>query len=152
MPLVDDGTGGLTYRIIGCAMAAHNTLGPGLREEHYEDALAVELASAGITFQQQKPVEVFYGETGVGLVILDLLVAERIIVEVKARPWLLTDDEVGQVITYLTGTELNVGLVLNFGRKSLEFKRIFPPKKVEEFRSRLGRYLVGPKEPPPVRQ
>ena len=148
MPLVDDGTGGLTYQVIGCAMKAHNALGPGLKEEHYEDALAIELSNAGISFERQKPVEINLGESNVGVVILDLLVAEHLVVEVKARSWLLTNDEVGQVITYLAATELSVGLLINFGRRSLEFKRVFPPKKIEEFRNRINRYTVGPKTPP----
>lgn len=150
MPIVDDGTGGLTYQVIGCAMKAHNALGPGLKEVHYEDALAIELSNAGIPFERQKPVEINLGESNVGVVILDLLVAEQLVVEVKARSWLLTDDEIGQVITYLAATELSVGLLINFGRKSLEFKRIFPPKKIEEFRSRINRYTVGPSIPEPI--
>jgi len=74
MPLVDDGLGDLTYQVIGCAMRVHNTLGPGLREEHYEDALAAELANAQLPFEQQKPIEIHLGESQVGVVILDLLV------------------------------------------------------------------------------
>jgi len=66
---------------------------------------------------------------------------------VKARQWLLTDDEVGQVITYLAASGLDVGLLINFGRRGLDFKRVFPPKTVSDFRSRVGRYTVRPKKP-----
>jgi len=147
MPLVGDGLGDLTFRIIGCGMRVHNTLGPGLKEEHYEEALAVELANEEIPFHRQKPVEVYLDESQIAVIILDLLVAERLIVEVKARQWLLTNDEIGQVITYLVATGLDVGLLINFGRKSLDFKRILPPTKVQDFRSRIRRYAVNLKEP-----
>ena len=103
MPLVDDKLGDLTYKVIGCAMRVHNVLGPGLREEHYEEALAEELANAEIPFERQKKVEVSFEETCIGHLVLDFLVAEQLVLELKARPWLLTDDKVGQVITYLGG-------------------------------------------------
>lgn len=144
MPLIDDRQGDLTYKIIGCAMNVHNALGPGLKEEHYEDALAVELRNSGVPFEQQKPVEIYMGESQVGVAILDILAAERIVVEIKARQWSLTNDEIGQVITYLMATGLEVGLLINFGRKSLEFKRVFPPNKAEDHR--LRRYLVNNKD------
>ena len=147
MPLVDDELDGLTYKVIGCAMHVHNAMGPGLKEEHYEEALAQELLNAEIPFERQSKVQVCFDETCVGHLILDLLVAEQLVVEFKARQWLLTDDELGQVITYLVASSLNVGLLINFGRKSLDFKRVFPPKKIDEYRSRVGRYLVRPQDP-----
>ena len=146
--LIDDGTGGLTYRIIGCAMRVHNALGPGLKEEFYENGVAVELTNEGIPFVRQKPVEVYLDQSRIGVIILDLLVAEHVIVEVKALKWSITDDEIGQVITYLTATGLNTALLINFGRRSLDWKRILPPTKVTDYRDRIGRYIVNPKEPP----
>jgi GxxExxY protein len=142
--LVDDGLGGLTYRIIGCAMSVHNALGPGLKEEHYEKALAAALAQESLTYERQKPLEVRLDESSVGVVILDLLVGGNVIVEVKARQWLLTNDEIGQVITYLLATDLHVGLLINFGRKRLDYRRVFRPKKLVD--SRVARYVVNPKD------
>jgi GxxExxY protein len=146
--LIDDGTDGLTYRIIGCAMRVHNALGPGLKEVFYENAVGVELKNEGIPFVRQKPVEVYLDQSRIGVIILDLLVAEQVIVEIKALKWLITDDEIGQVITYLTATELDTALLINFGRRSLNWQRILPPKKVTDFRQRINRYVVNPKEPP----
>src|SRR3989304_9061571 len=94
----------LTYRVIGCAMSVHNHLGPGLREGHYQRALAVEMESAGLTHEPEKTVEIRLDGTRVGLLYLDHLVGGMIVVEVKALRHKLTNDEVGQVITYLAAT------------------------------------------------
>jgi len=84
-PLVKDATGNdLTYRIIGAAMAVHNKLGPGYKEEVYEKALATEVADSGIEAQSQYPVEVYYSDAIAGLFYLDLYVENQVVVEVKA--------------------------------------------------------------------
>lgn len=143
MPLVEDATGNkLTYAIIGAAMAVHNQLGPGYAEEVYERALFAELEIQNIPVRRQAPVEVFYGEDRVGLFFLDLLVDETVVVEIKALSHMLTNDEVAQVINYLKATGLTVGLLLNFGRKKLEFRRIFPPKSGDPNVQRTGRHNV----------
>ena len=131
----------LTYRVIGCAMSVHNRLGPGLREGHYQRALAVEMESAGLTHEDEKAIEIYLDETRVGLLYLDHLVGGMIVVEVKALRHKLTNDEIGQVITYLAATGLQVGLLLNFGGRSLEYKRILPPQKLDDWKSRIGRYV-----------
>ena len=138
-PLVEDVTGNdLTYRIIGAAMAVHNTLGPGLREEVYEKALEVELNQRDIGVIRQYPVTVDYGSEQVGLFYLDLWVEDTVVVEVKALSHLLTNDEVAQVINYLKANRAEVGLLLNFGRRRLEYRRIFPPESVTPIQ-RIGR-------------
>jgi len=125
--LVIDATGNqLTYNIIGAAMAVHNTLGPGLKEEVYEKALEVELNKRNIEVQCQYPVPVEYEGEQVGLFYLDLFVEDQVVVEVKALSHLLTNDELAQAINYLTATDAQVGLLFNFGRRKLEFKRVFP--------------------------
>ena len=140
-PLVQDATGNdLTYRIIGAAMTVHNQLGPGYKEEVYERALAVELAKCQIPAQAQFPVEVHYDGTPVALFYLDLLVDQTVVVEVKALSHQLTDDERAQVINYLKATGAPVGLLFNFGRRRLEYKRIFPSATTSsELPQRLGR-------------
>ncbi len=139
--LVQDATGNdLTYRIIGAAMAVHNALGYGYKEEVYEKALAAELDARAIPAQRQYPVEVAHAGLPVALFMLDLLVAETVVVEVKALAHRLTDDELGQVIGYLKATGAPVGLLLNFGRRSLEYRRVFPGRVAEgEMPRRLGR-------------
>jgi len=137
--LVVDATGNdLTYRIIGAAMAVHNALGPGYKEEVYERALATELQKREIGVQRQVPVEVFHEDTRVALFYLDLLVEKTVVVEVKAFSHQLTTDELAQVINYLKATGAPVGLLFNFGRRRLEWARVFPSQDKGPVQ-RLGR-------------
>jgi len=127
--LVVDATGNdLTYRIIGAAMAVHNFLGQGYKEEVYERALAAELRDRGIGVERQFRVEVLHKGVPVGLFYLDLFVERVVVVEVKAFAHQLTNDERAQVINYLKATEAPVALVFNFGRRRLEWMRVFPGK------------------------
>lgn len=128
MSLIEHETGALTYKINGAAMAVHNRLGPGYREEVYEKALAAELRKRGLAVERQYPVTVIDQGEVVGLFYLDLFVENQVVVEVKAFSHLLTDDERAQVIDYLKATGAPVGLVINFGRRSLDRKRVFPGK------------------------
>lgn len=137
--LVVDATGNdLTYRIIGAAMAVHNALGPGYKEEVYERALAAELQKREIGVERQVPVEVYHEDVPVALFYLDLLVEKTVVVEVKAFSHQLTNDELGQVINYLKATGAPVGLLFNFGRRRLEWVRVFPSRDMGPVR-RLGR-------------
>ena len=138
--LVQDATGNdLTYRIIGAAMTVHNKVGAGYKEEVYEKALAAELTQRDIYVQRQFPVEVHYVETQVAVFYLDLWIEEQVVVEVKAFSHQLTNDERAQLINYLKATGAPVGLLINFGRRKLEFKRIFPGPKINQAIQRLGR-------------
>jgi GxxExxY protein len=137
--LVQDDTGNrLTYDIIGAAMAVHNALGSGYKEEVYERALAVELAQRNIPAERQFAVEVQHQGVSVALFYLDLFVGASVVVELKAFPHQLTNDEIAQVINYLKATGASVGLLFNFGRRSLEYRRIFPPRNISVV-GRLGR-------------
>src|SRR6266508_3733602 len=91
----------LTYKIIGGAMGVHNALGPGLKEIAYHKALSLALEKAGMSYEEEKAVEIFDDGTVVGLLYLDHLVDGRVIVEEKALSHMLTDEEEAQVITYL---------------------------------------------------
>ena len=136
----------LTYKVIGCAMRVHNQLGPGLKEAVYQRALSLEMEAVDLSFEAERPVEIFIDSTFVGLLYLDHLVEDQLVVEEKALSHLLTKEEIAQVITYLCATGLSVGLLLNFGRKRLEYKRIFPPKNVSRWRERINRYVWRPKD------
>jgi GxxExxY protein len=116
----------LTYRIIGAAMAVHNKLGAGFKEEVYEKTMLVELNQWNISAISQYPVPVDYEGEQVALFYLDLAVEDRVVVEVKALSHQLTNDERAQVINSLKATGAPVGLLFNFGRRALEYKRIFP--------------------------
>jgi GxxExxY protein len=124
---VVDSTGNeLTYQIIGAAMTVHNQLGPGLKEEVYEKALEVELNQRNIPVIRQYPVTVEYLGEVVGIFYLDLWVADQVVVEAKALSHQLTNDEIAQVLNYLKAANAPVGLLFNFGRRRLEYRRIFP--------------------------
>lgn len=144
-PLAD-----FTYRVIGCAMRVHNRLGPGLKEAMYQKSLSLEMEGAGLSFEAERPVEIFVDGTSVGLLYLDHLLEEQVVVEEKAFSHLLTQEEIAQVITYLCSTGLKVGLLLNFGRRRLEYKRIFPPKDITQWHERIKRYAWRPKDNPSV--
>ncbi len=136
----------LTYKVIGAAMKAHNALGPGLKEAAYQKALSLEMEKTGLSFEAEKPVTISLNGTEIGLLYVDHLVEGGLVVEEKAFSHLLTREEVAQVITYLCATGLKVGLLLNFGRRRLEYKRIFPPKNVDRWRERISRYVWKPKQ------
>ncbi|NOT00317.1 MAG: GxxExxY protein [Phycisphaerales bacterium] len=114
-------TDGLTERIIGCAYAVHNALGPGFLEKVYENALAIELTKAGLHVVQQHPIAVRYRGRVVGDFLADLIVEDRIIVEPKAGQNPSKEHEV-QLVNYLTATEIDNGLLIHFG-PSVEVKR-----------------------------
>ena len=136
----------MTYKVIGAAMSVHNALGPGLKEAAYHRALSLEMERAGLSFETEKAVAVSIDGSQVGRLYLDHLVEGQLVVEEKALSHLLTREEIAQVITYLCATGTQVGLLLNFGRRRLEYKRIFPPKNVARYRERINRYLATPRQ------
>ncbi|MFC1454403.1 GxxExxY protein [Verrucomicrobiota bacterium] len=113
----------LTGEIIACAMEVLNTLGHGLLEKPYENALVVEIKLRGLTFQQQPRFNVVYKSVPVGEYVPDLIVANRVVIDAKVIEK-ITDNELGQMINYLKITGLRVGLILNFRRAKLEWKRV----------------------------
>ncbi|HXA08582.1 MAG TPA: GxxExxY protein, partial [Chthoniobacterales bacterium] len=108
----------LTEKIIGLAMKVHRTLGPGFLESVYLNALAYELRRAGLEVEIGQRIKVRYGNVIVGDFVADLVVAGTLICELKAISSLTKADEV-QVVNYLTATNHEVGLLLNFGGTSL---------------------------------
>jgi len=112
----------LTESIIGCAFEVSNTLGCGFVEKVYENALAIELRQAGIRAEQQRPIQVRYRGDLVGEGVLDLLVEETVIVEVKAMEQ-LSRAHAAQCLNYLKATQHPVCLLFNFGRPRLQIKR-----------------------------
>ena len=104
-------------------MEVHSTLGCGFLESVYEEALAVEFDLRDVRFERQKSLDVFYKGTNVRKFICDFLVGETILVELKAIKE-LTETDTAQVLNYLKATDLKLGLLLNFGAPSLEYKRL----------------------------
>jgi len=112
----------LTGTIIGCAMTVHKALGPGYLESVYENALAHELRKAGLAVECQQPLRVLYDGIVVGDFVADMVVDDRVVVENKAVQAIAPAHE-AQLVSYLTTTGIEVGLLLNFGAASLQFKR-----------------------------
>jgi len=112
----------LTETIIGCAMKVHSALGPGFLESVYQKALAHELQKAGLKIECEKPITVHYDGVVVGDFFADLLVDDKVMLELKANQTLAPANEV-QLVNYLTATGIEIGLLLNFGAERLEFKR-----------------------------
>jgi len=111
------------FQIVGCAMEVLNTLGHGLLEKPYENALVVEFGLKTIPFKQQPRFDVIYKSVKVGEYIPDLIAFEQIVVDTKTIER-ITDVERGQILNYLKITGLKVGVILNFKRPKLEWERI----------------------------
>ena len=112
-----------TRRIISCAFEVLNTLGHGLLEKPYENALVFEFEQEQIPFRQQPRFPVMYKTVSVGEYVPDLIAFDSIIVDTKVIEK-IGNHEVGQMINYLRISGLRVGLILNFKRAKLEWKRI----------------------------
>lgn len=113
----------LVYDIVGCAMEAHSELGPGFLESVYEEALTILFQEKGFQYEQQKSLKIkFRGENLKKQFTADLIVDDKVIVELKAVAQMKNIDE-AQLINYLKATGLKVGLLLNFGKEKLEWKR-----------------------------
>ena len=123
----------VTYRAIGAAMAVHRRIGPGHKEAVYQRALEAELEKIGLAFEAQKNLEVYDEGRLVGYYIPDFIVEAKVIVEIKAFATLHAK-YLGQVITYLNHTGLPIGLLINFGERSLRYRRVFPSPQTAEFR------------------
>lgn len=117
----------LTGKIIGCAMEVHKILGNGFQEVIYQRALAKEMGLQGIGFSREHEMPIYYKEEHIGTRRVDFLIEDVISVELKAV--IKTEDvHLAQAINYLEAYNLEVGLLINFGTKSLEFKRLINSK------------------------
>ena len=126
----------LTDRIIAAAIRVHKELGPGFLEATYEEALAIELAAAGLIFERQKLLPVFYREHLIGEHRLDFLVEQKVILELKAIS-AFEDIHFAIVRSYLKAANLDDALLLNFATPRLAVKRVgreyHPTIKGEDF-------------------
>jgi GxxExxY protein len=111
----------LARKIIGLAMKVHRTLGCGFVESIYREALAIELRDAGIEFEVHPVLPVFYKGEEVGVFQADIIIQGKLIVELKAVEALTVPHSI-QLINYLCAAQIDHGLLLNFGAKSLQFK------------------------------
>lgn len=121
----------LTHAIIGCAMKIHSELGNGFQEVIYQRCMAIELAESGINFEREKEMTILYRGNDVGLRRVDFLVEDLIMVELKAVIN-LEDVHLAQAMNYCEAYHLQIGLLINFGSKSLQFKRVHNNKKYHD--------------------
>ena len=114
---------GLTGKIIGCAMTVHSALGNGFQEVIYQRALEIEMADQDIAFSREHEMPIYYKRQQIGTRRVDFLIEGVVSVELKAVIQ-LEDAHLAQAINYLEAYDLEVGLLINFGARSLEFKRV----------------------------
>lgn len=117
----------LTYKIIGCAMNVHNTLGNGFQEVIYQRCLALELEKANMHYVREIEQPIFYDGVHVGTRRADFVVEKIIMVEIKALIN-LEDVHLAQAKNYLTAYDFAKGLLINFGAASLQYKLVFNAK------------------------
>ncbi|MFV0211940.1 GxxExxY protein [Empedobacter falsenii] len=119
----------LTHAIIGAAMQVHRTLGNGFQEVIYQRALAIELQLSGITFEREKEMPIFYKGEQIGTRRADFFIENFVMLEIKAVSE-LEEAHKAQAINYLEAYHMPHGLLINFGKPSLEFKRVYNKKLV----------------------
>ncbi len=117
----------LTYKIIGCAMKVHNTLGPGFQEVIYQRCLEIEFNRINLQYSREQEQTIYYENYDVGTRRADFVVENRVVVEIKALVK-LEDVHIAQGKNYVVAYDFPLGLLINFGGKSLEYKLLFNPK------------------------
>ena len=113
----------VTEKIIGCAMKVHSTMGNGFQEVIYQRCLQIEMAKQGLSFEREKEMAIFYEGVSVGTRRVDFFVEGKVMVELKAVIQ-LEDVHPAQAINYLEAYGMEIGLLINFGARRLEFKRV----------------------------
>lgn len=114
----------LTHKIIGCAMKVHSTLGSGFQEVVYQRALAIEMDDQGLDFQRELEMTIYYKSVDIGTRRVDFFVERTVMVELKALTK-LEDIHLAQSMNYCQAYDLPIGLLINFGSRSLDFKRVY---------------------------
>lgn len=122
----------ISEKIIGCAYAVGNSLGNGFLEKVYENALAMEIKEKGIEVKQQHPIKVYYKDQIVGEYIADLLIENRIIIELKTVKG-IDEIHLAQCLNYLKATKLPLCLLINFGKPRVEVKRVYQSVNLRNF-------------------
>jgi GxxExxY protein len=118
----------ITEKIIGCAMTVHRKMKAGYSELIYSRCLAIEFDKINLSYKKELELPIYYDETSVGKRRVDFMVEDKIVAELKAIAE-LTDKELNQALNYLENHRQEVGLLLNFGAKSLQFKRLISQKR-----------------------
>ncbi len=114
----------LTERIIACAYKVHSELGPGFNENIYHDALKIALENQRLKYQTEKGFNVLFHGKDVGRLKLDLIIEDKVIVEIKALTGNIPTVFELQVLSYLKASGYKIGLLINFGNKSCQIRRL----------------------------
>ncbi len=134
----------LTYKVNGLAMQVNRELKTGHKEAFYQRRLEELCRAEGLKVESEKKVEVWIGDSLVGYLFLDLWIEECLVVECKALSHDLTNDELHQVLVYLAATASPVGMIYNFGRPGLEFRRVLRPADIQDWQKYLYRVVWTP--------
>lgn len=118
----------LTEEIIKVFYRVYNALGYGFLEKVYENAMMIEIKKEGLPAIQQSPINVIYSDQIVGQYFADIIVDEKVIVEIKAKKCLMPDDS-AQLLNYLKATDKEIGLLINFGPKPEFSRKVFDNSK-----------------------
>lgn len=121
----------LTYKIIGCAMEVHKQLGNGFQEVIYQRALAIEMKLQDVVFSREHEMQIEYKGYDIGTRRVDFFVENKIMVELKAVIN-LEDVHLAQAMNYVEAYKLEIGLLINFGSKSLQHKRVHNNNPIKE--------------------
>lgn len=121
----------LTYKIIGCAMEVHKLLGNGFQEVIYQRALEIEFQNVGLDYSREHKMEINYKGHNIGNRRVDFFVNNEIMVEIKAFIT-LEDVHLAQAMNYVEAYDLEIGLLINFGAKSLQHKRVHNNPKINK--------------------
>lgn len=120
----------ITKKIIGCAMKVHSTLGNGFQEVIYQRALAIEMSKNNLSFKREMAMNIYYDNEHIGTRRVDFFVEDKVMVELKALVN-LEQVHLAQALNYLEAYKIEVGLLINFGSPSLQFKRLTIEKKLK---------------------
>jgi len=121
----------ITDTILKGYYSVYNSLGYGFLEKVYENAMMIELSHLGLNVQKQIPIKVYFKDIQVGEYYADIIVKDKVIIELKAAESLCEEHEF-QLINYLKATNIEVGLLLNFGKKPQFSRKIFTSNKISE--------------------
>jgi len=121
----------ITGKIIGAAMKVHRFLGNGFQEVIYQRALAIEFERQGIAFEREMEMPIFYEDIEIGTRRVDFFVEQKIMVELKAKSQ-LENIHLAQAINYLEAYKMQIGLLINFGSTSLQYKRVTNEHKLKK--------------------
>jgi len=114
----------LTKKIIGVAMRVHNKIGPGFPEKIYHQAMIIALDKEGLGIESEKEIDILYEDTYVGTFRLDLIINNKVVIELKAVSGEIPRVFQTQTISYLKASKIEIGLLINFGNERLEVKRL----------------------------